>query len=284
MITTTLLADASMAVVDCRCEAGAPAKPFAEVHGTCSVSFVRRGSFGYASRGRSRELVAGSTLIGLAGDEYACTHEHHARGDECLSFQLAPELAEALDDRPATWRAGALPPLPGLVVLGELAQAAAEGRSDVGLGEAGMLYAARAVALVRDAPRTAPPRATLRERRRAVEAALWIEANAPEAIDLGSVAGRAGLSRFHFLRLFAGALGVTPHQHLVRARLRRAARLLAHGDCAVTEAAFEAGFGDLSNFVRTFRRAAGVSPGAFRRLARGDRNILQALLAPPALR
>ena len=153
MITTTLLADASMAVVDCRCEAGAPAKPFAEVHGTCSVSFVRQGSFGYASRGRSRELVAGSTLIGLAGDEYACTHEHHARGDECLSFQLAPELAEALDDRPATWRAGALPPLPGLVVLGELAQAAAEGRSDVGLGEAGMLYAARAVALVRDAPR-----------------------------------------------------------------------------------------------------------------------------------
>lgn len=275
MITTTLLADASMAVVDCRCEAGAAAKYFGEVHRACSVSFVRRGSFGYASRGRSRELVAGSTLIGRAGDEYACTHEHHARGDECLSFQLAPELAEALDDRPATWRAGALPPLPGLAVIGELAQAAAEGRSDVGLDEAGMLYAARAVALVRGGTRTAPPRATPRERRRAVEAALWIEANAHEEIDLGRAAKHAGLSRFHFLRLFAKSLGVTPHQHLVRSRLRRAARLLARDACAVTDAAFEAGFGDLSNFVRTFRRAVGVSPRGFRRMAKGDRNILQ---------
>ncbi len=283
MITTTVLADASMAAVDCVCPAGVPAEPRTESHGACSVSFVRKGSFGYASRGRSCELVAGSTLVGRAGDEYVCTHEHHARGDECLSFQFAPELAEALDDRPATWRAGALPPLPGLAVLGELAQAAAEGRSDVGLDKAGMLYAARAVALVRGATRTAPPRATPRERRRAVEAALWIEANAHEEIDLGQAARQAGLSRFHFLRLFAKALGVTPHQHLVRSRLRRAARLLARGDCTVTDAAFGAGFGDLSNFVRTFHRAAGVSPRGFRRLAKGDRNILQARLAPPAL-
>ena len=121
MITTTVLADASMAAVDCVCPAGVPAEPRTESHGACSVSFVRKGSFGYASRGRSCELVAGSTLVGRAGDEYVCTHEHHARGDECLSFQFAPELAEALDDRPATWRAGALPPLPGLAVLGELA-------------------------------------------------------------------------------------------------------------------------------------------------------------------
>lgn len=283
MITTTLLANASMAVVDCRCEAGAPAKARTELHSAFSVSFVRRGSFGYASRGRRCELVAGSTLVGRAVDEYVCTHDH-ACGDECLSFQLAPELAEALDDRPATWRAGALPPLPGLVVLGELAQAAAEGRSDVGPDEAGMLYAARAVALVRDAPPTAPPRATPRERRRAVEAALWIEANAHEEIDLGQAARQAGLSRFHFLRLFAKALGVTPHQHLVRSRLRRAARLLARGDCAVTDAAFEAGFGDLSNFVRTFRRAAGVSPRAYRQAAKGGRNVRQDRPAAPALR
>jgi AraC-like DNA-binding protein len=256
MITTTVLAGDSVTAVDYLCEAGASAKPFAELHGASSVSFVRKGSFGYASRGRRCELVPGSTLVGRARDEYACTHDH-ACGDECLSFQFAPELAEALDDRPATWRAGALPPLPGLVVLGELAQAAAEGRSDVGLDEAGMLYAARALSLVRDAPRTAH-RATPRERRRAVEAALWIEANAHEALDLGSVARQVGLSRFHFLRVFAKVLGVTPHQHLVRSRLRRAARLLARDACAVTDAALEAGFGDLSNFVRTFRRAVGV--------------------------
>jgi AraC family transcriptional regulator len=282
MITKTLLADGAITVLDCRCDAGPSAKPSAELHGAHSISFVRRGSFGYSARGRSCELVAGSTLLGRAGDEYVCTHDH-ACGDECLSFQFAPEMAEALDDRAATWRTGAVPPLPELAALGELAQSAAEGRSDVGLDEAGMLFAARVLAILGAAPRRAATDASSRERRRAVEAALWIEANAGEAIDLRRVASQAGLSRFHFLRLFARVLGVTPHQHLVRSRLRRAARLLAGGGCTVTETAFEAGFGDLSNFIRTFRRAAGVSPSAFRRMAkRGGRNILQDRIARPA--
>ncbi|HEY4729711.1 MAG TPA: AraC family transcriptional regulator, partial [Myxococcales bacterium] len=83
------------------------------------------------------------------------------------------------------------------------------------------------------------------------------------------------LSPFHFLRRFAKVLGVTPHQYLVRSRLRRAARLLAEGANSITDVAFDVGFGDLSNFVRTFHRAAGVSPGRFRRAAKGDRKILQ---------
>ena len=80
---------------------------------------------------------------------------------------------------------------------------------------------------------------------------------------------------FHFLRLFSAALGATPHQVLVRARLRHAARLLADGGRSITDVAYDVGFGDLSNFVRTFRRAAGVSPRGFRRAARGDRKIFQ---------
>ena len=49
-------------------------------------------------------------------------------------------------------------------------------------------------------------------------------------IDLEPPARQAGLSPFHFLRLFSAVLGVTPHQYLVRSRLRRAARLLADDD------------------------------------------------------
>ena len=47
---------------------------------------------------------------------------------------------------------------------------------------------------------------------------------------------------------------------------------------------YDVGFGDLSHFVRSFRRAAGVSPGAFRKLARGDRKILQEQLSAFAQR
>nr|WP_246541965.1 helix-turn-helix transcriptional regulator [Collimonas antrihumi] len=82
------------------------------------------------------------------------------------------------------------------------------------------------------------------------------------------------MSPFHFLRLFSRALNVTPHQYLLRSRLRHAARLLADG-CSVTDTAYDVGFNDLSNFVRTFHRAAGVSPKYFQRAARGERKIFQ---------
>ncbi len=100
----------------------------------------------------------------------------------------------------------------------------------------------------------------------------------------GTLARRAGLSTFHFLRVFSRVLGVTPHQYLLAARLRRAAALLAHPDRPVTDVAFEVGFGDLSHFARTFRRSVGVSPGRFRRLPRAERKFLQARLALSAAR
>jgi AraC-like DNA-binding protein len=80
---------------------------------------------------------------------------------------------------------------------------------------------------------------------------------------------QAGISPFHFLRLFSDVLGVTPHQYLVRSRLRHAARRLADDDSPVTDIAYDVGFGDLSNFVRTFGRAAGASPLRFRQASRG---------------
>jgi AraC-like DNA-binding protein len=126
-----------------------------------------------------------------------------------------------------------------------------------------------------------PKAATIktRDRRRAVETAEWIEAHSHQDIDLDAAADQAGLSPFHFLRLFADVLGVTPHQYLVRSRLRHAARLLSDGDSAVTDIAYDVGFNDLSNFVRTFHRAAGVSPTAFRDAVRGKRKIFQARTA-----
>jgi AraC family transcriptional regulator len=166
-------------------------------------------------------------------------------------------------------------------VLGELAQAAAEGRTDVALEEIGMALASRFVDIVAGRARPSS-KARARDRGRAVEAARWLDAHAAERVDLASAARAVGLSPFHFLRVFADVLGVTPHQYLVRARLRRAARLLADDSRSITDVAFDVGFGDLSNFVRTFHRAAGVSPRSFRRAARGDRKILQERLAARA--
>lgn len=276
-MATTILRRGSISVIDYRCDVGATNAPFVETHGGFDVAYVRRGSFGYRARGESFELVAGSILVGHPGDEYVCTHDH-AGGDECLSFQLAPALVETIGDRSEIWRIGRVPPLPELMVLGELAQASAEGRSDVALDEVGMLFAARFIEVV-SGRRRQPAGGRARDRRRAVEAALWMDAHSHQAIDLERAADEVGLSAFHFLRLFANVLGVTPHQYLVRSRLRHAARLLADDARSITDVAFDVGFGDLSNFVRTFHRAAGVSPRGFRRAAKGDRKVFQHRLA-----
>jgi AraC-like DNA-binding protein len=277
MNRTPLLQRDRISVTEFRCTAEPGDKPFAEQFVSHSVSYVRKGSFGCHCRGCFHELVAGSILIGHPGDEYTCTHDHVV-GDECLSFFLDPELVETIGDRAAVWQIGSLPPLPELMVLGELAQTAAAGNSDVGLDEVGHLLASRLVEVASDR-KTKPHTANLRDRRRAVEAALWIDANSHRAIDLDDAAGQAGLSTFHFLRLFSAVLGVTPHQYLVRSRLRHAARRLADDDSPITDIAYDVGFGDLSNFVRSFHRAAGAPPLKFRQASRGDRKIFQERLA-----
>jgi AraC-like DNA-binding protein len=271
MRTSILFESRSLAVIEYCCDARAGEAAFPEQHGRSSVSYVRAGSFGYQVHGRAHELVAGSVLIGHAGDEYLCTHDHHDGGDECRSVQLGPELADRLAGSPAPWRAGIVAPHPKVMVLGELAQSIAAGDSDVGLDELALQLAQRVIALAAGAPPRDVQALPARDRRRAVEAALFIDAHAPQPIALEDAAAAVGLSPFHFLRVFARALGVTPHQYLVRSRLRRAARLLADDERQVTDVALDVGFADLSNFVRTFHRAAGLSPGAFQKARRADR-------------
>jgi AraC family transcriptional regulator len=274
MLEAKLLCSGSVCAHDIHCSSGPGDPSYVEVHGGYSVSYVRKGSFGYRLRGELHEMVAGSILVGYPGDEFVCTHEHHAKGDECLSFKLSPELAEEVGGREKLWRVGSVPPLAETAVLGGLAQASAEGRNDFGIEEAGLALAARFIEVV-SGRKLRPQKASPRDHRRAVEAALWIDANAHEPIDLGTVASKVDLSPFHFLRVFKKIVGVSPHQYLVRARLRRAAQLLAADTRPITDLALDVGFADLSNFVRTFHRAAGVSPRAFRRGARGDSKILQ---------
>src|ERR1700737_1330994 len=156
MAASTVLERDALSVIDYRCDARVAERPAVERHGAYSISYVRKGSFGYRARGEAFELVAGSVLIGHPGDEYICTHDHVC-GDECLSFFLSPELVDAIGDRKDIWQVGCAPPLPELMVLGELAQAAASGRSDIGLDEVGQVLANRFVEAVSGKPRKAAP-------------------------------------------------------------------------------------------------------------------------------
>lgn len=267
MATASVLKRGAVTIVDYRCDAGPGDVPFPEAHNAYTLSYVRRGGFAYASRGRTFELVAGSFMIGHPGDEYICSHDHHLCGDECLSFHLTPEAASEVGAGAELWRIGGLAPRPELAVWAERGQAIVDGRADGSLEEIGLLITARLAELISGKPAAAPISAvTHADRRRAVRAAIRIDADCQREIPLAEMAREAGLSAFHFLRVFSAVLGVTPHQYLLRSRLRRAAKLLADRDIPVTTVALESGFADLSNFVRTFRRAAGMPPTKFRSL------------------
>ena len=275
---TTLFEGESLSVYRLRCDAGPADRPFLEVHARHSLSYVRRGSFGCRTLGAERELVPGAVMVGRSGQEYMATHERHGGGDECISLKFSPQLSDSLARKPA-WDLACLPPLAEVMVLGELMIAAAEGRAGVGIEEAALRFAATFARM-----NGRNPHETRRKvaRRCVVAAALWLEAHASEAVTLEAAAREAGLSPFHFLRVFSAVVGATPHQYLLRLRLARAAKLLSQEDLPVTDVALDAGFADLSNFVRTFRRASGVSPREFRRASKGERKILQERIAAAA--
>ena len=87
-----------------------------------------------------------------------------------------------------------------------------------------------------------------------------------ERVTVQAAARVAGLSAKHFAEVFRAAVGCTPHQYLVRCRLRRAQQLIAaEGDRqSLAEVAWSAGFCDQAHLTRHFRRAFGQSPGRWR--------------------
>jgi AraC family transcriptional regulator len=83
-------------------------------------------------------------------------------------------------------------------------------------------------------------------------------------LSVAAAARIAGLSPFHFQRMFKLAFARTPMQFLQETRLEAARRLLAHTGDSITSICFAVGFESLGSFSWLFRRRFGASPRAFR--------------------
>jgi AraC-like DNA-binding protein len=93
----------------------------------------------------------------------------------------------------------------------------------------------------------------------------FIEERFKTRVTLDDIEQVARLSRFHLLRMFRSGLGVTPHQHLVRCRLRYAQQLIrTEGNTrTLQDIATEAGFSDGTQMTRHFRRVFGKTPAQY---------------------
>jgi AraC family transcriptional regulator len=86
-----------------------------------------------------------------------------------------------------------------------------------------------------------------------------------EEFNLEQLAAHAGLSKFHFHRLFKSATGVSPSQYHTKLRMNAARRLLRETKHSVVAVALEVGYTNPSHFARLFRRETGLSPSDYRR-------------------
>ena len=106
--------------------------------------------------------------------------------------------------------------------------------------------------------------------------ALWfIESHLADELTLDEIAGVAGISRFHMVRAFAAATGLSVMRYVRARRLSEAARALANGAPDILTLALEADYGSHEAFTRAFRDHFGLTPEAVRAATRLDSLKLQ---------
>ncbi|MGE0734411.1 MAG: helix-turn-helix domain-containing protein [Alphaproteobacteria bacterium] len=249
------------------CTAGPDVRPFEERHADVAISAVVEGTFQYRADTGKALLYPGAVMLGNSGTCFECGHAHGV-GDRCIGFQFAPSLFEEIAASIAgssrfRFAAAMLPALPALTVPIVAIQAGARGASHAALEERAIDFVENVLRMCAGTTaETAAPHA--RDERRIGAALRHIEANVDDKLDLDALAGIACMSKYHFLRTFRRAVGVTPYHYLLGLRLRRAALRLGTTDLPVSTVAFDSGFGDLSTFNHGFRALFGVSPGAYR--------------------
>lgn len=252
---------------DIRCAAGPADAPFEEAHDRVAVVAVLAGRFAYRSSHGRVLMTPGSLLLGNSGACFCCSHEH-GRGDRCIAFHFDPAVLDGVASglrgagrAPAGFRRHRLPPADALLPLLATVRAAAARPDPLLLEETGHRLVAAALQVSEDV--TEPPVGMAEEGRVAAAAAL-IESRYMEPLTLAMLADVAGVSRYHFVRLFRRVIGVTPYAYVLNRRLAAAADALRRGEATVLDVALASGFGDLSEFTRRFHARFGRPPAAYR--------------------
>ena len=86
-----------------------------------------------------------------------------------------------------------------------------------------------------------------------------------EDLSISAVAQTFYSSIYYLTHTFKKVTGYTPKQYLQLCRLAAARELLYETDYNITEISQKAGFSDINNFIRYFKREVGVTPGQYRK-------------------
>jgi AraC family transcriptional regulator len=235
-----------------------PRREHAKTH---AINLVEAGSFRVRTTGRWHTMTAGSVLVTTPGLEFSCAHDEDLPSDSCLSVRYSDDAIESA--RSVTMTAPAS--TPSLVRPLTNRQAFLQhGLLECVAGDEARLEAL-ADALLASLSASRKKQPLFRAVRlswyagRVERAKAMIAARYAERLSLSMLARDAGMSIFHFARVFAELEGQPPHRYLRDVRLAHA-RTRLRGGAGVTETCFAVGFGSLSHFATTFRRRYGTRP------------------------
>lgn len=264
-VSRRLASGSGWAVSDVVCSAGPHDRPFEERHTRTSIAVVLSGTFQYRSHAGSELMTPGSLFLGNAGECFRCGHEH-GTGDRCVSIAYEPEffarLAKDAAGGAPRFEVGRIPPIRASATVIAQASALVTDTDSLGCEELTVRLAAKALQLGHGiTPSTSAPPSSLSRVTRVVRM-IDNDPGCPQPLE--SLAATARLSPYHFLRTFEAVTGTTPHQYILRLRLRRAALRLTAEKSKISDIALDSGFGDVSNFNRAFRTEFGVSPRRYR--------------------
>lgn len=96
---------------------------------------------------------------------------------------------------------------------------------------------------------------------------VYIDEHLSEPISLDDVAQVCSLDKYYLSHLFKRETGSTIFQYILVKRIARAKELLSMGT-SVSDSCIRSGFGDYANFIRTFKKVTGFSPGYFKKMSR----------------
>lgn len=238
-------------------------------HSTLSIGAVDSGESVFSRNGQRQKLVRGDVVLIPAGEVHSCNPADDGRWSYQMLY-LDPAWIGGVVGEMGVFDAMVLNRLPPDVAprrvherLTQLNKCLFSSATDEDKEAALLVFVGDLFAegRLRRKVRTGELDSA---RLRAVQA--LIAERCAESLSLDKLAREAGMSRYHFVRAFSRAVGMTPHAWQLDRRIERARGLLEQG-MSLADAALQLGFADQSHFQRAFKQRVAATPGEYRQVA-----------------
>ena len=238
-------------------------------HSTLSIGAVDGGESVFSRNGQRQKLVCGDVVLIPAGEVHSCNPADDGRWSYQMLY-LDPEWIGGVVGEMGAFDAMVLNRLPSDVAprrvherLTQLNECLFSSATDEDKEAALLVFVGDLFAegRLRRKVRTGVLDSA---RLRAVQA--LIAERCAESLSLDKLAREAGMSRYHFVRAFSRAVGMTPHAWQLDRRIERARAWLEQG-MSLADAALQLGFADQSHFQRAFKQRVAATPGEYRQVA-----------------